>query len=118
MSHHREVVTSYLRDAPCSCNGAPPGASHGPFGTYHDTATFIYLKPVYRPVLSRRFFGQAGYEIAARLGSAVTASPLARAGLPASSRARERAYIYVCVYTSAYMYDQTASAGRNARWTR
>ena len=30
--------------------------------------------------------GQAGYEIVARLGSAVTASPLARAGVPASSR--------------------------------
>ena len=34
--------------------------------------------------------GQAGYEIVARLGSAVTASPLARAGVPASSRGGRR----------------------------
>ena len=34
--------------------------------------------------------GPAGYEIVARLGSAVTASPLARAGVPASSRGGRR----------------------------
>ena len=34
--------------------------------------------------------GQAGYEIVARLGSAVAASTLARAGVPASSRGGRR----------------------------
>ena len=55
--------------------------------------------------------GQAGYEIVARLGSAVTASPLARAGVPASSRGGRRGpELKLVVGQEAAPWDTSARA--------